>query len=477
MSRSALLLCASLLLASCGYLALPKPSALRTSPAFRNEVLKKGAGIWIEFPEGAERDAAGACMSVRSGPRSLAGNIEWTGSRAEFISREDFSPGVRYILVCSGDIPIRSGRIERVKLSVPFFYLSDSVRPFFAVSSRPLGGETIEADRAVSLAFSEALDPLSVTCGIELSPDRDWDFLLLDGDRTLELSSDRGWENFSPLTVNLTKKLLSAAGQSLSRETAFTFWVSSSGESPRVLSVRPALKDWRLGFPALAEDMGELSNGDAIRISFSDDMDSENTGDAIRISPALSGDLVWDGERDAVFLPEQGFSSGVRYCLSISSQAKSREGRSMPEVFSLGFASRTPFLRLLSLDGLPGDGFPREPPFSPEPPIAIDIGEESHSYTFGLRFSDSFSTAEKKTKAAEKLSLRAVFPENCPQPNLEGASWPTDNSLILSYGNLSKPEAGSEVYYRLSLSGGKNGITSSSGSYLEGDMEVFLCVR
>ncbi|HOV63428.1 MAG TPA: Ig-like domain-containing protein [Spirochaetia bacterium] len=468
---------AVLLAGSCRLIDPSGPVVVRTSPSSDNQILKEGEGIWIEFPDDIERDTAEDLISVQSSTENLLGRVEWDGYRARFIPDEPLTPGRRYIFSCIGEVSFSSGKKGNLQIAIPFFSLLGRTEPFSVQAVSPERGCSIMPDTPVKLSFSAPLDPASIVSGIEWYPGVSCSPSLDDSGRIVTLLPEDGWENFSVLTIRVTEKLLRSDGVPFPRVESIAYSVSTAHDAVAVSRVRPALKSWELGFPSLSDEMSELKSTDALRISFTTAMDREETYDAANISPSLPGKFIWEGESELIFVPDGNFAVGTEYLLEVKSTACSASGRTMDSDYSLRFFSYTPFLELLTLDGLQEDGFPLSPPFDQSNPVPISVGESPHVYSFILNFSSSFTHDAEKLKATQCIELTPLFPAGASFPSLRGTSWPTDRILLLTYENLRKPETGEESYYLLQFHGGPAGISTSEGSYLKEDIGLFLCVR
>lgn len=102
-------------------------------------------------------------------------------------------------------------------------------------------------------------------------------------------------------------------------------------EPPQVVSISPATST------------ANVQPTDQIVLGFSAHLDPESiTGDNVYVAPSsggphLSATLDYDGERTVTLVPENGFSNGVEYTVTVSKSVRSKVGQSMGQDWTTHF--------------------------------------------------------------------------------------------------------------------------------------------
>jgi uncharacterized protein YfaS (alpha-2-macroglobulin family) len=86
--------------------------------------------------------------------------------------------------------------------------------------------------------------------------------------------------------------------------------------------------------PAMGE---ELVLDGVVELTFDQAMDQPTVEEAITISPKVMGDVVWDGDYNVKFVPEEAWDRGTHYQVTVGESAKNREGTSLEEPITFAF--------------------------------------------------------------------------------------------------------------------------------------------
>jgi hypothetical protein len=80
---------------------------------------------------------------------------------------------------------------------------------------------------------------------------------------------------------------------------------------------------------------------------------------------------------------------------------------------------------------------------------------------------------EEKLNTPQKITLSPFFPKTLHPSALRYIHWISDDRLFLQWEGL---KSGDEVshYYKLTIPGGKGGITSGAGIFMKEDLVLYL---
>jgi uncharacterized protein YkwD len=191
-------------------------------------------------------------------------------------------------------------------------------------------GSAIASDDSITIPFDAAVDPDAVDAAIQLLPAQKFRTSWNDDATELTISPERLWRTDERYLVVVAGDAEAASAAGPRR---YSFTTQSA----------PAVTDFqaRLAGPAAAEpapdalaveaaddasqDEGtqspdrtaqDVSATSEITVSFSAPMDQQDVEDHFLISPAVDGDLSWNGD-DLVFAPSGRLEPGSRYTISL----------------------------------------------------------------------------------------------------------------------------------------------------------------
>jgi hypothetical protein len=144
----------------------------------------------------------------------------------------------------------------------------------------------------------------------------------------------------------------------------------------------------------------------------------------------------------------------------------------MGEDFISYFTPDIPLLRLSSLS------------VNTEALLKTDDGENFRPHTFfldgtasvtgiTLKFSLPFSP-EAMVGAALEIALDPWFPLSISSAVLKAVSWSSEDTLLLEWEGLEPGLPGEPHFYRLTVPGGKSGITNGRGSHMKDTQTIYM---
>jgi hypothetical protein len=212
-----------------------------------------------------------------------------------------------------------------------------------------------------------------------------------------------------------------------------------------------------------------LALGQGIAVSFNKPM-GENVLRSLRFEPALTGKAEMLSEKSVVYIFSRDPERDTTYTLIVSSEAKDIEGLKTGVDYRINFVPDFPSLTVLS--------------FSTDADSVIEILSSNITLPvkplsgtgelfFSIRFSLGFSL-EEKLNAAQKIMLNPFFPRTLAPVALQNVIWISDDRLFMKWEGLSPGSNETPHYYRLTIPGGKGGISSGTGIYMKEDLVIYL---
>ena len=222
---------------------------------------------------------------------------------------------------------------------------------------------------------------------------------------------------------------------------------------------------------------------------FSKPMDFESVKAGVSFSPAISGTFFKadSDETKFIFVPQDNYEIGAEYILTVSKNIKDKNGLNFFEEVKKTFFSGQEYLQIESikfgqtlLNGTEADSSELEENSTKETlkdgtAIKILKSEEDNEnelteVCLGLLFSQSIE--EEMLAAVEKsISLNAVFPLSLASPVKTEISWANERKMLfITWSRICASTEEENFFYKLKIAGGKTGLRTGRGNYLEEDL-------
>jgi hypothetical protein len=461
-------------LVSCGFADL-RPIGIETFPAKAYTVLpSEYSPVSLKFDTDMLKPETEDIFQVSYYGGFVKGDLRWEGRALYFTPASPWKAGIRYTLKLSGTVYSKDGRDLSLSKVIPFFALSVSPAPYL-LSASPQDGESTEAlipgERVLELVFSEPMDRGSTEMALTL--DGAWTAEWLDDDKCLGIRCEKPLSPWTVYRWSLSEAALSREGVPLASPVSGSFITDKDRFRPEPVKIIPLLKGasdgggvWRDWIPAGLDLENGLGPEQGIGIEFNKPMNGESIRRSLSFNPSLPGRTEELSPVSVVFIPNKNPDPGVIYTLTISGDVRDSRGLEMGDDHRLFFKADIPFLKILSL-AVDEGGEVQDPAGDETFPVLIDI-PGGGVLKFTLVFSLPFGPEEKEEEAF-RISLESFFPGTLPPVSLRFVRWLSSDRIRMEWEGLESGTEEEPHYYRLRLPGGRNGISSGSGSYLEKD--------
>jgi len=451
--------------AACGLVDL-RPVGIVVFPERNGQVLdSREAGLSVRFSSSPLRLEAERAFSVASPDGAVAGDFSWDGDGFSWRPLAPWDPGVRYRLSLSGLIGMEDGRSLRADIDRAFFALHEGARPVLE-SFEPADGASVPVSRALTLRFSQAVDPATLKEALSVRPAFEYD---ASWDELGRVVTVRARRRLAPCTLyswSLGTALRGREGAPLARAVRACFYTGDDAAAPSVARTYPAFWDGE-AWLAAGESLAELEAGQGVAVLFSEDMEADSVKAGLRVEAGPPGRVEMVSPRLAVYRPLHPWEPETRLRLVVSSRTLDLSGLGLTEDFIQVFSPALPWLVLE--EAVSGA---EERLDTSEGPASVTVGQEPEGLlAIRLRFSAPFD-AQGRKRLVEELSLSSVFPAYAPQPRLRGATWFSSDTLSLCWEGLRRSDTTADYYYELRLPGGPAGIRSAEGLRLRTDVEL-----
>ena len=470
-------------LGSCVFADL-RPIGLEITPGEAGGVLPDyESPVILSFDTKMEESETQGILSVSSPGEQVEGDLRWEGNALYFTPVGGWTAGSRYVLALSGQVYASDGRDLRLAEYIPFYAVARAPLPR-VLSFSPADGASVGVglETGLSLEFSVPMDRRSTEAGFSLEGVADTEFLWEEDDRLLRIIPDKPLSPWRVYRWSLGKAL-SREGAPLVKSAAARFITAADREIPRVTEVFPMI-------PSSPPDPGEgkgsaavipwagtgagiergLGSGQGIGIRFNKPMDRESLSQAVRFEPSLPGRTEVLTERLMVFVPDRDPEGETPYTLVVSADTKDHSGLILGTDHRVFF---TPDIPLLRISGITLNGIPI--PLGGGEPLKCRIPlEDSFKgvLEIALRFSLPFSR-EAAVEAALSISLEPWFPGTLDPVSLKASVW-SEHTVEMEWDGVVSGEISEPHYYRLSIPGGKNGVTDGQGSTMKEGRIIYI---
>jgi hypothetical protein len=406
-------------------------------------------------------------LSVTGRSGQINGDLFWKGSDLYFVPLPGWSPGIRYTMTLSGTAYSTDGRELRLLEHIPFYAVSKSAIPIiiaFSPSNGESVGVTADDGGMVSVVFSCAMDRRSTEDAFSWDCPGEKLFEWFDSDTRLEVKTKGTLTAWSSYRWSVTEAALSTHMVPLLTTCTSQFVTDKDTLIPEVTRTFPMAQSgfqWMDTGGSLTSDLGA---GQAIGIEFNKPMDRDTVLRSVSVSPSVSGRTELLTESSIIFIPESGLQPETLYTLTISKDTQDKTGLKLGKEYREYVTPDIPYLDMISISihGIPlltGDDVKNGTSHA----IQLTTPEV-------LRFSIVFSlslTNEALMDIASRITLDVFFPLLLDPISLRAVESASADSVTFVWEGLESGTTDIRHFYRLSIPGGKGGITNGAGSYFK----------
>lgn len=474
--RLAVLICLVIMEFSCGFIDL-RPIEYTIYPDRPDSVVAEPFGcLWVTFSTEMEREDVERALVVSSGKGTVEGDRKWEGDTLFFIPLAPWQAGVRYNLGLSGTVRSRDGRELKLNRHIPFYGILRGEVPRLLESSPSDGGSVPVLDPfsatprgpGVSFHFSLPMNRQSLQDTLRIEGISDLEWVWSDGDRTATVYPKTPLAPWTLYRWSIKRDTQSSQGVPLAGDVSGTFVTNLDTEPPRIertFSLSRSGPEW----VETNRTLNELDLGEAIGVRFSEAMNRESLLGSLRFEPSLPGYAQQYDERTVIYVVDRPPEPETCYVLTVSADTLDASGLRMGTEYREVFTPAIPYLALVSLtaDGVP----PYTGPFEQAPAVAsaVQVLPPEGLLSINIQFSLPFTAAAQRS-VLKFIQLSPYFPGTLAPVALRQASWLSDRVLRLVWEGLEAGSGGIAHFYRLSLSGGRSGLTTDS----EGNLGYWL---
>lgn len=460
----------ALYLTSCGFIDL-RPISYVINPDTGNTILDDMySPVTVSFDTEMIKDDAEKILQISSDMGAMRGDYSWNGNTLYFTPIAPWTAGIRYTASFLGTARSADGRELRVEHFVSFYAINKNDPPML-LSHSPENGASIKTGETVfEFVFSREMDKLTTESAITIEGIGSKTFEWSNDERTIRIIADKSLSPWLSYRWNIKESAKSKSGVPLAKTYSGYFTTDQDQVLPYVEKVYPVLFSDGSWYPTGLDIETGLASGQGIAVEFNKPM-GENTLRSVRFEPSLTGRTEWLTENSIVYIFTKDLEPETIYTLIVSADTRDAEGLKTGFEYKINFYPDIPFINILSV--LQNGGELTENivsniilPVRPDPAM----GE----IFFSIRFSLPFITIEEKLNTSQRISLIPFFPRTLNSVAIKSINWVSDDCIFIRWEGLKAGDIDATHYYKLTIPGGKGGITNGDGMIMKEDISIFL---
>ncbi|WP_461247821.1 Ig-like domain-containing domain [Treponema sp. R6D11] len=462
-----LLLC--VIFISCGFMDL-RPIGVEIEPDSSDSLLPDAySPVILKFDTEMQKDDTEGIMQITSDIGSVKGDKHWENNSLYFVPVQGWTAGIRYTLNIFGTIHSVDGREMRIDRFISFYAINKNSPPILE-SYSPSGGSSIGTKSVVfEFIFSRSMDKHTVESALSIDGIGNKTFEWLDNDKTLKVVPDKSLSPWTMYRWNLKESAKSIDGVPLPKSYSDYFTTDLDQVLPQVTNVYPVLFADGCWYPTGVNLETGLQSGQGIAVSFNKPM-GENVLRSLRFEPSLTGRTEMLSENSIVYIFTKDPEPDTTFTLIVSADTRDSEGLKIGSEYRINFSVDIPYLNVLSITA--GNDQQIESFYTMNNILPVYVDQGTGLITLSIYFSLMFGL-EEKLNAPQKITLSPFFPRTLPPSALRYIHWISNDRLFLQWEGL-KPGDDVSHYYKLTIPGGKGGITSDTGIFMKEDLVLYL---
>ncbi len=456
----------------------------------------------IKFNCEVEKYEVQKAVTIKSGKTNCELEYCWEDSSLLKVKPENgWLKGQFYECSLEGYVYKKNGNGFSVNEKSKFYYLpNDSVENYekFTIVNFPSDSDFVDLNEKLIFSFSKNVEKQKFENSFSIQPSTDYRIECDELSKTFYVIPQSAW-NLNSLYEWKIDKLISADNWILIGKTEGSFFTKTDTEQPKLLCVCPVEVDANsLSFSTFETEAtwytnleldGNLKEKMPVGFVFSKPMDFESLKSSVSFSPAISGTFFTIGKDETkfIFVPEDNYEIGTQYILTVSKNIKDKSGLNLFEEVKKTFFSGQKYLQIESikfgqtlLKGTEADSSGSQENSIKESlkdGTAIKISkndeqndEEVTEACLGLLFGAKIE--EEMLATVEKsITLSAVFPLSLSSPVKSEISWANERKMLfITWSRVCASTDDENFFYKLKIAGGKTGVRTGRGNYLEEDL-------
>lgn len=453
------------------------PEVVSTSPAYNQLSVDVNSEVTVTFSDSMDTMKTCGEFSLASPSGSVDGCFTWLNSDSVLVFQpaEPLERAAKYTIRITDAAEDRDGNDLRDEFISVFYTGGDNISPRIDHYMPAAGTTGNSADSTVSIWFTEAMDPDTVYEGISITPAVEGYYSWEEGNTRAVFTPLKGLSYGVTYTVSVKNSMRDAAGNRLAEEVSFSF-TAGDDFTPPGLSVYQGITP-RLDFYENLLNNGAEKNGNIV-MDFTEVVQTGLIADAVSISPDaefyVTCETVNTGGADftrAVVYFTAGLESEETYTLRIGSSIADMQENRLEREYRYVFVT----------DG-PGSIRPVVQAMGNITQSGITSWAAGEVRTIIIEADDDYygGIAVVFSHPVDPLSLKITVDPviGTNMAKVVNIEWPgSAQGGAFSQLNFGLYGIASGVTYKITISGGANGLRDTAANHMKDDFVQIIKFR
>jgi hypothetical protein len=451
----------------------------------------------IEFNNNVNRTDIEDNFSIK-GTGDTSGIFQWlSGRKFRYIPSSPVTSNGRYVMEIPRSVRDADGNTMDTDFISDFYIGNDFIPPAVLSSDPPFTAgavDNIALNQNITVNFSKSMDRESAEKAFSIIPDVPGYFAwsenipgLTDSRLIYTLLAEMSYGKLYSFTIS--KSANDISGNSLSSDYKVNFITGNDFTPPDVTGIYDA--SIVPGYWSAAVVNDSVSRDVKVAVNFSEAMDRTSVESAFSINPSVQGYYEWTGDDRMVFTPSSPLAPETNYQIYIDKTSKDIHGLALQSVYYLEIKTASPdslYVKCGNISGsTDGASYSLLSAVIPAPalwPLIITMGPllpAPQDYYIRLQFVSSlapYTAVNMKKYSVIDNVLIETFKSGPAGINVDKAEiidviWENSSTVVFKLNPLTnKLLLHVPALYRLTLSGGADGIKDINGNPAEKDIVI-----
>ncbi len=458
------------------------------SPANNERGVAPGAFVEIVFSSPVDRTDVEESFALKNSEGNIEGSFDWVNpASVRYTPSHPMIKNGRYTMALPRSIRDHHGNIMAFDFISEFYVGTDFTAPVIVSSNPPSGAGAvsgIQVKQQISVSFSKTMNRESVERGFSITPDISGYFIWSEDipglpDSRLVFNPTGEMAYGKLYSFKVSGAVEDSAGNPLGDEYRVNFITGDDRTPPQLISI----SEYRYpDYPWSTSVINHVSRRAYPCLMFSEPMDRQSVEKAFTIIPSVQGIFEWSSDTTVIFRPLKLFDPITRYQVAIDTSSADLCGHKLTSRYSVEIITDAPdslYVRCVNVRGSNYDGDYVSLPDTW--PRIIDMGTGSpvnRRYFIMIDFisdeidmtpaqMEKYSIFDNIMIETFKTTSGGEFPSSAYIGGIEWRSGST--ALIEIAGMTNKSSGGIPALYRLTISGGENGIMDMEKNFMKDD--------
>ncbi len=440
----------------------------------------QGTSVKVIFSEEMNRAVCENAFLLSSPYGAVRGNFSWNSSGKSFVFTpvENLTSGTYYTVTIARSAADISGNKIKTEFLYSFYAGTDISAPRVVSVSPENYTQNFPRDRIIRINFSEPMDRASVEKNIKFYPSHGILFSWTDSEN-LNIIPVSPFNFMTDYTCTIGRECMDVSGNPLIEEKKILFTAGNEFLRPYITEIISTPQS----DPDVSGNINWIKGGNfscwsgvskntVLNFRFSESVDRQSFIDALKISPAAEFAVSWNSDSACSVDFLSGLTPEIKYELRVLKSLKDVSGNEALESVIFYFtvnAAGTSIPEIISANLLSSD----ESILQSIKPDTVSNITLSPFDDGKCKVSFVFNKVMDQVSVHERVMIEKVNGLNGGEASVFSYSWnETGDGLVIELVSVKEKNL-----YKLTISGGENGIKSAEGTAINEDIIFYFTIN